>query len=93
MLGISVTISLVLLPLYGKGVLTRWTVLANLKGKIFLKLQTQKKFFQLLPHEVEVLLLFRDLIRTAFSSLALTNARWKLTPDNLPGVSVLDLAK
>lgn len=63
--------SLVLLPLYGKGVSKRWADSASLKGKIFLKLQTQRKFFQLLLHEVEVLLLFGDLIRGAFFSFPL----------------------
>lgn len=94
MLGISVTVSLVLLPLHGKGVLKHSTDFASLKGKIFLKLPTQKKCFQLLPHEVEMLLFFGDLIRAAFFLvLALTNARWKLTPDNLTGASALNLAK
>lgn len=49
--------SLVLLPLHGKGVSERRTDSDNLKGKIFIKPQTQKKSFQLLPHEVEVLVL------------------------------------
>lgn len=94
MLGISVTMSLVLLPLDGKGVSKHWAHSGSLKGKDIFKASNTKEIFPVATtwsgsapfiwRSDKGCLFF-------FFPLALTNARWELTPDNLAGVSVLTL--
>lgn len=63
----------------GKGSWSTERIQPASRVKIFLKLQIQRKFFQLLLHEVEVLILFGDLIRAAFFSFPLL---WQMPDGN-----------